>query len=102
MQEYIFYLPYFKSAGKTVAVTNKNGENVGQLKRMHKNMWTKSIDFLTRDGLPVLDSISWFPIFSCGLKVHLQVQWEGRTVLIDHVKKHRWVIKENGKTVGIY
>jgi len=21
-------------------------------------------------------------------------------VLIDHVKKHRWVIKENGKTVG--
>lgn len=51
MQEYIFYLPYFKSAGKTVAVTNENGENVGQLKRMHKNMWTKSIDFLTRDGL---------------------------------------------------
>ncbi|MBQ4869940.1 hypothetical protein IHQ11_26165 [Priestia megaterium] len=100
MQEYIFYLPYFKSAGKTVAVTNENGENVGKLKRMHKNMWTKSIDFLTRDGLPVLDSISWFPIFSCGLKVHLQVQWEGRTVLIDHVKKHRWVIKENGKTVG--
>ncbi|WP_443948313.1 tubby C-terminal domain-like protein [Priestia megaterium] len=40
-----FYLPYFKSAGKTVAVTNENGENVGQLKRMHKNMWTESIDF---------------------------------------------------------
>jgi hypothetical protein len=100
MQEYIFYLPYFKSTGKTVAVTNKNGENVGQLKRMHKNMWTRSIDFLTRDGLPVLDSISSFPIFSCGLKVHLQVQWEGRTVFIDHVKKHRWVIKENGKTEG--
>ncbi|MGR9544617.1 tubby C-terminal domain-like protein [Priestia megaterium] len=58
MQEYIFYLPYFKSTGKTIAVTNENGENVGQLKRMHKNMWTKSIDFLTRDGLPVLDSIS--------------------------------------------
>jgi hypothetical protein len=67
---------------------------------MHKNMWTKSIDFLTRDGLPVLESFSWFPIFSYGLKVHLQVQLEGRTVLIHHVKKCQWVIKENGKTVG--
>jgi hypothetical protein len=45
MQEYIFYLPYFKSAGKIVSVTDENGETVGQLKRMHKNMWTKSIDF---------------------------------------------------------
>ncbi|WP_393960186.1 hypothetical protein [Priestia megaterium] len=100
MQEYIFYLPYFKSAGKNVPVTDENGENVGQLKRMHKNMWTKSIDFLTRDGLPSLDYFSWFPISPQGLKVHLQVQWEGRMGLLLHVKKHQWVIKENGKTVG--